>query len=490
MEVRFQDICGQSIILKLPKNATVSDACQSLSKRIDVSKNIIFLVSQEAKRRHYFYQNGDMINDVLKHNKEYVIFMKCPKVDQKIHRHSNKNLLSKRKISRPIKCASKNILADLRHLTKNQNHFRHYLPIYRHYCQVLNHVPYDFDDKVNQIAQLGYQIEDIKEALRSSFYDVQGAINELVHMNSNSRRNNDDYDDYDFDDDDIGMRRRLIYDLSDFDTSSGLSRYISIHDFLESRRISRNFQRNERQLQQQQQRNDNQRNERLQHQRNENRKQRNDYLRNERLQQQRNERQQQRAEQNQKRNHFQQRDEPRPRPNIPLNDDLDLDIFLDDEEPDYSIQKDTVREWKPPASKSKPPTFELDKRSQPPPPQEFQKIKPQPLPIQINPIPPREQPNQKPKPQPNLLPPPQPQKPPESNPIKVQIDSKVKIELPRHTNKPLFTFDKPKNTPPPPKPQPEQEEEEDPEIQNQKNQKNVSRPHKRYSYRPKLSQID
>lgn len=193
MDVLFQDICGQSVTIKLPMNATVSDACRYLSKQIEVSQNIILLVSHDANRKHFFYQNEDSIITILRnnHDYDYIIFMKCPKIDYKLHRNEKRNAMGGRKITKPIKKLNKDFVHDIRHL--NKRHYRSFLPIYRDYGRVLNNVPYDLQSRINQIAPLGYQIEDIKEALRSSFYDVQGAINILVNRNSN-RENDEDRD--------------------------------------------------------------------------------------------------------------------------------------------------------------------------------------------------------------------------------------------------------------------------------------------------------
>ena len=55
-----------------------------------------------------------------------------------------------------------------------------YTDIYDEYSTVVNDMPDDFQERVNQIAELGYKIEDIKEALRTTNYDVMIATHLLV----------------------------------------------------------------------------------------------------------------------------------------------------------------------------------------------------------------------------------------------------------------------------------------------------------------------
>ena len=64
--------------------------------------------------------------------------------------------------------------------------------LYEQYSYVLNNVPSDFQGRVNQIAECGFLIDDIKESLRLSNYDVQKAKSLLISQNSTKLSNNKD----------------------------------------------------------------------------------------------------------------------------------------------------------------------------------------------------------------------------------------------------------------------------------------------------------
>lgn len=66
--------------------------------------------------------------------------------------------------------------------------------IYKAYSECINNAPDDYQQKIDEIMALGYQIEDIKEALRKYNYNVVFALNYLVQHNLNdndSKKNSD-----------------------------------------------------------------------------------------------------------------------------------------------------------------------------------------------------------------------------------------------------------------------------------------------------------
>lgn len=168
MEINFIDICGRSYTLNLHENAKVSDACQLLSQKIGINQNQIFLVSADEDR--LFYQNSESMLDISKENPDFIHFMKHMNT-------SNHNVYENiKQISEPsIKIPQETFFDALQYMQNWQ-----YTDIYDEYSTVVNDMPDDFQERVNQIAELGYKIEDIKEALRTTNYDVMIATHLLV----------------------------------------------------------------------------------------------------------------------------------------------------------------------------------------------------------------------------------------------------------------------------------------------------------------------
>lgn len=178
MKIDFKDICGNSIALQLPKDATVLFACRCLSEKLDLSENQIFLVSPSIERN--FYSNNQLIQDIIKENPGFITFTKCFKKD---FLQKNENT-SKRNTNFFEHSNSIKILINYKNINYTNN------SIYTKYSEYLNEIPDDFQQKVDEIAVLGYEIEDIKEALRKSEYNVLFAINYLVQPNTNERYSN------------------------------------------------------------------------------------------------------------------------------------------------------------------------------------------------------------------------------------------------------------------------------------------------------------
>lgn len=191
----FRDIGGHTIISQFPRSATVFDACRYLSSQIGISENQIFIIS--PRRKQNFYQNKDKMIHVFNENPEYIVFSVCSKSDHNQRSSvsnrfwSNFNSIGKRANtqSSPLKFPSFNLLNTIKKEKSKQIYMRTIKDsIYKDYQRIFRIYPGNFQEMVNEIAQLGFSIDDIKEALRESQFDVQLAINILIS------RNNDDDD--------------------------------------------------------------------------------------------------------------------------------------------------------------------------------------------------------------------------------------------------------------------------------------------------------
>lgn len=172
MKVQFRDMCGNTISLQLPINATISIACRCLSKKLEILENQIFIVSPNDKSN--FYSNNELIQDVIKENPEYLVFG----IFNKTKQNGIDDIISDSKLISPqikyeffFKCL------------QNTNILRH--PLYEDYKNCLKKIPNDLQEKIESIAVLGFRKEDIKEALRTSEYNIIFAVNLLVKRYSN-----------------------------------------------------------------------------------------------------------------------------------------------------------------------------------------------------------------------------------------------------------------------------------------------------------------
>lgn len=170
MEIQLQNLAGKTYKQTFPESATVSDVTLYLSKKMKSSVNKIFIISTEMD--HLFYPNNYNLQKI---NEQNLVFINFDDNNQKDDNPEKKLIVP-----------SKQALNSFCYFSKpNKSRFFEKI-IHSIYTSVLKNIPDDFDDKVNEVHQLGYDIEDCKEALRSNNYDVNEAINYLISINSNS----------------------------------------------------------------------------------------------------------------------------------------------------------------------------------------------------------------------------------------------------------------------------------------------------------------
>ena len=81
MNITFRDICGHSLMLPIPNDATVSNACKCISQILDIPENQIFLVSPNKIQN--LYNDNIKMFDVIKENPEYIIYSRIITNDRK-----------------------------------------------------------------------------------------------------------------------------------------------------------------------------------------------------------------------------------------------------------------------------------------------------------------------------------------------------------------------------------------------------------------------
>lgn len=169
------------ISLQLQGGATVLFACECLSQQLNISANQILLISPNKKRN--FYSNTQLIQEVIKENQGFIAFTTFFKINQNDFLQKNSNTLSNfsHKNNEFFFEYQKSIKSfiSLKNINFNKN------LIYKAYSECINNAPDDYQQKIDEIMALGYEIEDIKEALRKYNYNVVFALNYLVQHNLN-----------------------------------------------------------------------------------------------------------------------------------------------------------------------------------------------------------------------------------------------------------------------------------------------------------------
>lgn len=193
MKLRFINILGKSYCHIFSPNATVREACEFLSKKINTPNSLIFLV----RPRHLFYSNNEIIKTVAKENPKYIIFTRFGSSDKDLTNNIKNNTYI-RAMPIPINAMKSFFNFKLIHQINSEE-----LHIYSKYSSILKNAPDDLQERINEVAQLGYDIKDCEEALRDAYFNVQIAIHKLVSNHSDNRSNQIFYDHLSLSDDDL-----------------------------------------------------------------------------------------------------------------------------------------------------------------------------------------------------------------------------------------------------------------------------------------------
>lgn len=170
MKLHFRSISGKYYTKIFSDDALVHDACCFLAKRLHINNNQIFLIRPDQEV-NLFYSNSEKIQNIIKENGSTVVFFSFD--------DSYKIPFSPKMIYPPKSTIKSFINFQLIKSVGIEERF-----FYTHYANIIRNVPADLHDRVNEVAQLGYDINDCQEALRASDYNVNMAIQYLVSRNS------------------------------------------------------------------------------------------------------------------------------------------------------------------------------------------------------------------------------------------------------------------------------------------------------------------
>lgn len=204
MNISLIGVSGHSVKGRFQETDTVKTVCKFLSSSLNVPSQLIRIRNpKDSIFLNDVLKIGDLISKSNKKTeKSYLIYFVLPeipthkenKIGQNISLKANDNV--KEIIAIPplivenIKCLkSKPTLETIR--------------IYKDYIRSFN-LPSDFYEKVESLHQMGFEIEESKEALRASEFNVEIAVNRLVNS-QNNRRN--------IDEDTIRIRSSRLVDL-------------------------------------------------------------------------------------------------------------------------------------------------------------------------------------------------------------------------------------------------------------------------------------
>lgn len=193
MKLRFVSILGKVYTKTFASNSTVQEACDFLAKKVDIPQSIIFLV----RPKHFYYSSNEKIETVFNENRKYVIFVRLDR-----NYSDNNSQFQKRLPKSDIDSISN--FQQIRSINSEAT------SIYSKYSSVLKNTPGDLQERINEVAQLGYDVKDCEEALRNSEFNVGIAIQMLVssHSENNSNLNY--------------IENLSLYSDDDFDISSDL----------------------------------------------------------------------------------------------------------------------------------------------------------------------------------------------------------------------------------------------------------------------------
>lgn len=171
MKLCFRSISGKFYSKTFSLNSSVQDACIFLSKQIHSPQQLVFL----NRPKHRFYTSNIKLKIVNKENPKFVIFTQFEQ-------------LKENNISQPL-IGNKNDYFFKKAIPINNFHLIHEVELnekllYSKYAYVLNNTPDDLKERINEVAQLGYDVRDCEESLREADFNVSLAIQILVSKNS------------------------------------------------------------------------------------------------------------------------------------------------------------------------------------------------------------------------------------------------------------------------------------------------------------------
>ena len=179
VHINFQSISGQSFSGNFSKKSKIHEICNFIAKKQKSRENKIFLVSNNPEE--FFYKGDINISDILQNKHDHIAFYNLNIPTESNILTENPRIMQNTKITKPPISAMK--------VYSNIKKIRHITPIsmmfYRKYSDVIRNVPYDFENKVTHISQLGYDKEECKEVLRETDYNVDIAIEILIQRYNN-----------------------------------------------------------------------------------------------------------------------------------------------------------------------------------------------------------------------------------------------------------------------------------------------------------------
>lgn len=192
MDISFIGVSGNSIKGLFQKTDTIKTACNFLSSSLNVPSALIRIRSpNDSVFLSDVSKIGDLVSEKnIKTDSSFFIYMVLPAAPSHATNLIGQNSLIKansydynEKII-PLPQSIFEIVKCLKSRPSSET-----TRIYKDYSRSFE-LPSDFLEKVESLHQMGFEIEESKEALRSSGFNVEAAVNRLI--NQNNRNANDE----------------------------------------------------------------------------------------------------------------------------------------------------------------------------------------------------------------------------------------------------------------------------------------------------------
>lgn len=189
-KIAFKNISGNCIIGNFNSNDTVSNACMFLSKQIAEPIQNIRLLSPDGCT--FLADHIHLIDSLLKNitSKNTIIYFLFPdrgtqtmtcRTPQPL-KGDNSNITVFPHIRTPI-----NSLSLFQEIAQKPSDRA--VSLYNRYAKAFE-LPSDFEQKVEELREMGFSDEDSRAALRSTNFNVEAAANQII--NNQNGRNEDD----------------------------------------------------------------------------------------------------------------------------------------------------------------------------------------------------------------------------------------------------------------------------------------------------------
>lgn len=176
MKISLRRISGEVYNESFDINVKIQDICSFLAKKLDTASNQIFIINPE-KNKNLFYQDCEYVRKITNKKHKYLLFIQLAAKNS----NTKSNYFNDKYCQKPLVFPTSNAMYVFNNL-KNIKYIG--FAEYSKYAKIIRNEPKDFDNRINKLLEIGYDINDCKEALRKSDYNVEKAGKYLADLNN------------------------------------------------------------------------------------------------------------------------------------------------------------------------------------------------------------------------------------------------------------------------------------------------------------------